>query len=138
MDICKLVTIVATTIALVLAVVIFTKVDKKGWCNNEKYSMSSKTNPKSKEMILKSATYACGYLGDSSDPYQDYGNVYPCGKWAKENKENNGVCTVGNTKQQCLQAGDGGMYGPLGCCEAICGNSSYKTDSSVVCADPRA
>jgi hypothetical protein len=129
---------VATVVALVLAVVIFTKVDKKGWCNGEKYSMSSKMNPKSKGMILKSATYACGYLGESLDPDQDYGDVYPCGKWAKENKENNGLCTVGNTQQPCLQQGDDSMYGPLGCCEAICGDSSYMTDETVQCADPRA
>ena len=133
MDTCKIITLLGATVSLILAVVILSKVNKKGWCS-EGFSHIS---PKSKGMVLKSATQACGYLGDSSDPYGDYGNVYPCGQWANENKKG-GNCTVGNSKQPCEQPGDDGMYGPLGCCEAICGDSSYKKDPTVMCSDPNA
>jgi len=135
MEPCKIITFLGAVVSLILTIVILTKLNKKGWCGTGEGFV--KTDPKSKGMVLKSATNACAYLGDSLNSDGNYNGVYPCGKWASENKKD-GNCTLGNGAITSCFKKDG-MYGPLDCCEAICQeDSSYKNDYTVHCSDPNA
>ena len=68
---------------------------------------------------LASATYSCGYIGMDS-------NIFPCGEWNRS-KSIGSQCMSDNGVINC----DDGLQ----CCNDICGNDQYKTDSSVTCQD---
>lgn len=120
-QICKLLTFLGAVTALILGIIILTKVNKKGWCG-EGFDHQV---PKSQGMVLK-ATNACAYIsGQISD-------AYPCARWDLENKKN-GICVSqdGSTTMPCR--GSGTDYGPLDCCDVICPNNRNADGS---CSDP--
>jgi len=106
-QICNLATMIGALIALILGVLILSKINKNGWCSgSEGYKKQSKK-------ILK-ATNACAYIPDQNN------NQYPCGQWASQNALNNGMCTSqdGGTVMPCTGQDDD--YGPLDCCQQLC------------------
>lgn len=122
-QICKLITLLAALVALILGVIILTKVNKKGWCG-EGFAHS-------KKMILD-ATNACAPL-ITSDLYGNQ-NEFPCGDWVHAYK-NNKKCTTNIGRVDC-NTPENGFYAPLQCCDAICDKDLKKLKPGDSCLDP--
>lgn len=118
--ICILLTLVCTVVALVLGIVILTKINKKGYCRQS----FARQRPKMNGMILKDAQ-ACLGLDQNSVTYQ-------CGKWAQDAKNNQPCVSDNGTDMNCGTINDD--YGPMACCNVICDqNSDWQTNPDTTC-----
>jgi hypothetical protein len=117
-------TLLGAVVSLVLAIIILSKVNKKGWCG-EGFAMKAKP----KGMVLKATSSCQDYI--TIDPYGNQ-TQFPCGNWVSQAKSSKKCMTDTMGDVNCYGSGD--WYGPMDCCNAICDTNNLSPGD--MCTDP--